>query len=80
MKRLVSLLMIILLLASLFSSAFAADTAIVTKLAGTKGSTVRMRQNLMVRFSPIFLLEQRLRFLTTKMNGQKSLLMVELAG
>lgn len=44
MKRLVSLLMIILLLASLFSSAFAADTAIVTKLAGTKGSTVRMRQ------------------------------------
>ena len=44
MKRLASFLVIIILSVSLLSSALAANTAIVTKPAGAKGSTVRMRQ------------------------------------
>lgn len=44
MKHLVSLFTLILLCLSIFSSALASDTAIVTKPAGTKGDTVRLRQ------------------------------------
>lgn len=44
MKRLLGFLAIVLLSLSLFLPAFAADTAIVTKPADAKGSTVRMRQ------------------------------------